>query len=565
MPEALDKKTILILEANPQGTEFVKGNAEVSTITELLEHRGLEHLFDIKPSLRATRSDFVEKIGRYKPAIVHFIGHADADDLCIENNTGQIDLLSHDDLINLLQQYAEHIDCVVLNACMTERHAEAIAKFIPFVVGTNDKIKSNTATLYTKLFYQGIFDKSCFQAAHKFATIGLGSDIEKYQFHYTSRDQQNRLRSLRKMWNDYDQVRSILKKILPEDDTLQSICLKCFPVEQMNNFPYAKSLEEIIDWIAGRVIDAHIPPLLHLLTLMYDQFNEEDSTFIRPWLNNECTRINISPDDIKPHLPTSLVEDTHSLVHVLIEITPKVNTSHCTVDAWVYFRGKAKSLIDDGFMVDLNSQKSIEQFTEYLVQTLLKPNKLPHNNHTQVILEFILPISILSLDIDRWSNDFNDSFSDVLGHDYRVAVRPKERIRDIRCQRYWKPIPRENIRISDCSQTIDPESLSKAECRLRTLEAKDNAHSVIFKSSPEQSLLFMYIRQGLPILLWPRTVSDDKSFCMEKTFGNGQLLNLPKTVQTTRYDDSDQINQNLTLLWDDMDRLPPAIDLESPE
>lgn len=115
MSEQQGKKVILILEANPCGTEPLNSMAEVNAIRDLLEFRKLEGQFDLQLRLRVTRNAFVEAIGRYKPAIVHFIGHGSEGALCIENSRGQADSITHEDVVDVLRTYANDIECVIFN------------------------------------------------------------------------------------------------------------------------------------------------------------------------------------------------------------------------------------------------------------------------------------------------------------------------------------------------------------------------------------------------------------------------------------------------------------------
>lgn len=566
MPEASSKKVILILEANPQGTAALEGMEEVRVIRELIEHRRLGGEFELVPYPRVTRNNFVAAIGRYKPAIVHFIGHADSNALCLENERGHLDLITHQDVIDVLRDYADNIDCVVFNACDTQRHALAAAEFIPAVVGTCGSVETATAARYAERFYQGYFDTDSFQRGHRQVEVALGNEVDIYQLHSTPREKLNQLKALKEIWLDYKRLRCFFEEVVFQNDELRAFCKQCFPVGQMGPFPRTNQMVEVIDWIAGRSLLGFNPPLLHLLALIKDQLCEDDKKFINSWLEDACADINLSPLDLVPHPMLPAIEEQNTPIYVLIEIAPvQVNSNHCTAQVWIYLGKNTESILtrDANEAIDLSSEESKSQFTDDLVEALSESEYLPHSNHEQVVLEFILPLSMLSLDIDQWS----DHDQQVLGNDYRILVRPQERIRRKRLQRFWKPIPPDMMQLNDCSQIIDSEESWKLNHEQLLSDAKENKHSVIFKFSPkDHDLLAGYIRKGLPVLLWPRMSSQDleKGFCMKEMFGSQFLPDLPKRVLEARSRNSNQIGRHLTLLWDDKDRLPPAVKLQSP-
>lgn len=561
------KQVILILEANPNGTKPLDGMAEVQAIRDLLEFRQLTDQFDLQLRPRVTRNVFIEAIGRYKPAIVHFIGHGSENALCLENNRGQADSITHEDVVDVLRTYAHDIDCVIFNACNTYRHAQAIAEFIPAVIGTTGSVNTQTATVYATGFYQGFFDAQCFRTAHVLgkAVIDQGEKAI-YQFHYTPREQLNRLKLLKDTWPDYLQLRKQLTGMLPQRHELRSLCQQCFPSGLMGGLPRTDDMLEILDWVAERTLSGHHPPLLRLLKLIRQEMEPEVGTFIEAWLDDACADKGITLSDLSPHVSPTPLQQQDTPIYVMVEISPvQPNSSHCNAQAWLYLGEQTESLLvrDSADAIDLSSQESITQFTDDLVDAMSESEYL-YGHHEQVILEFILPLTMLSLDIDNW----RDKENKALGHDYRVTVRSQERIRKRRLQRFWKPITNDNLLLRHCAQVVSLQQLENTEASQLALEARANATSVIFKFSPQDhGLIWQYISEGLPVLLWPRlscgVAGDD--YEIDELFAEKCLLNLPKAVQEARCWNEQQVGRHLTLLWDDKYRLPPTVNLQSPQ
>jgi len=56
--------------------------------------------------------------------------------------------------------YGIKIHCLLLSACHSFKFAEAVSKYIPFVIGMNNKVQVTEAPKFTEGFYQKIFRKS---------------------------------------------------------------------------------------------------------------------------------------------------------------------------------------------------------------------------------------------------------------------------------------------------------------------------------------------------------------------------------------------------------------------
>lgn len=64
----------------------------------------------------------------FKPQIVHFCGHGAGDKgLILEDESGKIKPVSTPALAALFEMFSPHVECVLLNACYSEKQAAAIA------------------------------------------------------------------------------------------------------------------------------------------------------------------------------------------------------------------------------------------------------------------------------------------------------------------------------------------------------------------------------------------------------------------------------------------------------
>ena len=67
-------------------------------------------------------------------------------------------------LADLFRKFSKKIKCVVLNACYSEKQAEAISKHIDYVIGMRHGISDSAAMAFSIGFYQA---------------LGAGEDIEE--------------------------------------------------------------------------------------------------------------------------------------------------------------------------------------------------------------------------------------------------------------------------------------------------------------------------------------------------------------------------------------------------
>ncbi len=160
-------KTILILAANPTNTSRLRLDEEVREIHTALQRAKNRSLFEIVTRWATRVEDLHRALLEYQPTIVHFCGHGDGNNgLALENNFGQVQLVSTQALARLFGLYQDTISCVFLNACYSKDQAEAIHQHIDYVVGMNRAIGDVAAIKFATGFYDalgaGLLIEECF-------------------------------------------------------------------------------------------------------------------------------------------------------------------------------------------------------------------------------------------------------------------------------------------------------------------------------------------------------------------------------------------------------------------
>ncbi|WP_414753120.1 AAA-like domain-containing protein [Anabaena sp. CCY 9910] len=161
-----DVKKILFLAANPQNTVRLRLDKEVEEIRTTLQLSVNRDRFVIESRGAVRPDDLQQYMYNLKPQIVHFSGHGGGEyGLAFEDENGAEQPVSTDALAKFFQLFAGEVNCVVLNACYASVQAEAIAQYIPYVVGMNQAIGDEAARQFAQGFYRAIWDNRSIEDA----------------------------------------------------------------------------------------------------------------------------------------------------------------------------------------------------------------------------------------------------------------------------------------------------------------------------------------------------------------------------------------------------------------
>lgn len=133
---------ILFLAADPTNESRLRLGEEFREIDEQLTLAKQRDLFNLAlPQLSLRPKDIARAFLNTQPQIVHFSGHGTPNGaLCFENEMGERHNVQPDALAALFEQFADQVNCVVLNACYSDVQAKAIAEYINYVIGMNKAI-----------------------------------------------------------------------------------------------------------------------------------------------------------------------------------------------------------------------------------------------------------------------------------------------------------------------------------------------------------------------------------------------------------------------------------------
>ncbi len=165
-------KKILILEANPN--KDLSLNEEIRDLQNVIRQSRDREEFQIDIGLSVRSTDLQRLMLDCEPDIVHFCGHGTGQDGLVFLDKK----ISTDAISNLFENFKDHLQCVVLNACYTEVQADEIAKNIKYVVGMNQPIKDKAAIAFSIGFYRALGYKRAIEDAYKLGCNAIQLAIE---------------------------------------------------------------------------------------------------------------------------------------------------------------------------------------------------------------------------------------------------------------------------------------------------------------------------------------------------------------------------------------------------
>jgi hypothetical protein len=157
-------KRILILTANPKKTPHMRIDEEVREIESVLRNAKFD-----RPFLRSavTPREMQSAIVEESPQVVHFSGHGEGEKgIILENEIGHVKYVNTDALVGLFQ-CCQQVECVVLNACYSNVQAQAIAQFIPYVIGMSQDIGDRAAIEFSRGFYHALGSGKSYHEAYE--------------------------------------------------------------------------------------------------------------------------------------------------------------------------------------------------------------------------------------------------------------------------------------------------------------------------------------------------------------------------------------------------------------
>ncbi|NET61624.1 MAG: CHAT domain-containing protein [Symploca sp. SIO2E6] len=164
---------ILFLAADPSNEARSRSQKEYRDIEDKL-NLSAQRGFSLEQKLAVRTTEIIQVLLRSKPQIVHFSGHGQrSGNLCFQDEIGKSKPVKPDDLASLFKLVTDQVNCVILNACYTEKQACAIAKHIPFVIGMSQSISDKAAIAFAVGFYSALGAQESVEKAYQSGCVQI--------------------------------------------------------------------------------------------------------------------------------------------------------------------------------------------------------------------------------------------------------------------------------------------------------------------------------------------------------------------------------------------------------
>ncbi len=129
-------------------------------LREISEQKGLSKLrdrLDLRSEGAVRPKDVTRALHDFLPNIVHFSGHGNKEGaIFVDGEGGGPHAIQPKPLAQLFELFAEHVHCVILNACYSEKQAAAISQKIRYTIGMKRAIPDKAAITFSIGFYQAL-------------------------------------------------------------------------------------------------------------------------------------------------------------------------------------------------------------------------------------------------------------------------------------------------------------------------------------------------------------------------------------------------------------------------
>lgn len=158
---SMAKKPILFVCANPRDKNPFDFAKEFKDLQDNLQ-KGIdrEHYdLRIEPSVR--KDEFARILDRYQPIFLHMSMHATLDEgLYFEGQNGDLHPMPVKEFKRIIERYSKKngLRLVLISACNSKKHAEAVKKYCECAIGTMAVFPVPAALLYSNQFYNTLFN-----------------------------------------------------------------------------------------------------------------------------------------------------------------------------------------------------------------------------------------------------------------------------------------------------------------------------------------------------------------------------------------------------------------------
>jgi CHAT domain len=149
---------ILFFGASPRGARPLRIDQEIREVEQTIKQGSLRNSIVVKTEWAVRPRDITQALLDFEPHFVQFVGHGGGEEgsFAAENDRGYVQVIPVDGLVQTFKAVGQDVQCVVVNACETERLAQALAAVVPCVIGMRQPVGDRSAIRFSIGFYQAL-------------------------------------------------------------------------------------------------------------------------------------------------------------------------------------------------------------------------------------------------------------------------------------------------------------------------------------------------------------------------------------------------------------------------
>ncbi len=149
---------ILFFGTNPVGTPRLRVDEEIREIQQTIKQGRERDNILVNTEWAVRPRDITQALIDFQPHFVHFAGHGGGEEgsFAAEDDIGHAHVIPVDGLVQAFKAVGRDVRCVIVNACRTERLAQALAGVVPCVIGMRQPVGDRSAIRFSIGFYQAL-------------------------------------------------------------------------------------------------------------------------------------------------------------------------------------------------------------------------------------------------------------------------------------------------------------------------------------------------------------------------------------------------------------------------
>ncbi len=149
---------VLFLGANPRGTRPLRADEEIREIEHAIKQGRERDNIHVETVWAVRPRDITQALLDFQPQFVHFAGHGGGEEesFAAEDDVGYAHVIPVAGLVQAFKAVGQGVQCVIVNACRTERLAQALTAIGPCVIGIRQPVGDQSAIRFSIGFYQAL-------------------------------------------------------------------------------------------------------------------------------------------------------------------------------------------------------------------------------------------------------------------------------------------------------------------------------------------------------------------------------------------------------------------------